>query len=303
MQEPAGTGALASWTPRGILPTMSERENGKTALTSRNDVFQILQALKSNRQKRSELGEAFVEGIESIKQAERAGCGVTRILFADYAGLSDWAKGFVARNPRAARLELRNGLYAELADRDEPSELMITVASPRASLSEATLPERPLILVFDRPSDRGNLGSVIRSANAFGVDLVIVHGHGVDARDPKVIRASLGSVFHTPVIQSESHDELASFLSRLAGTCGLKVVGTDSTGATPLHEAGLTRPLAVVIGNEAKGMSVKLKELVDDMVSIPMEGEVNSLNVACAATAILWQISSRAASTAITSAR
>lgn len=272
---------------------MSERANERETISTRNDTFQILQALKSNRHKRSELGEAFVEGIEPIKQAERARCAITRVLFADYAMLSDWAKDFVARQTRADILELKGGLYAELADRDEPSELMITVSMPRVSLSDAVLPANPLILVFDRPSDRGNLGSVIRSANAFGVDLVIIVGHAVDARDSKVIRASLGAAFHTPVIQAESHEELASFFSRLAEKSGLRVIGTDSTGAIPLHEAGLARPLAIILGNEAKGMSVRLKELVDDMVSIPMDGEVNSLNVACAATAILWQIRSR----------
>ncbi len=271
---------------------MSERGNELTVITTRNDVFQILQALKTNRQKRSELAEAFVEGIESIKQAESAGCAITRILFADYARLSDWSKGFVGRHGNAGRVELRNGLYAELADRDEPSELMITVSSPRVPLSEIGLPRNPLVLVFDRPSDRGNLGSVIRSANAFGVDLVVLNGHGVDARDPKVIRSSLGAVFHTPVIQAESHEELSAFLERLRKDSGLRVVGTDSTGAIPLQDAGLKRPIAVVIGNEAKGMSLRLKELADEMVSIPMTGKVNSLNVACAATAILWQITS-----------
>ncbi len=271
---------------------MHERGKDRSALTTRNDVFQVLQALKTNRQKRSELAESFVEGIESIKQAESAGCPVTRILFADYSGLSGWARDFLARHGDAALLELRNGLYAELADRDEPSELMITVSSPRLSLSDVSLPDNPLVLVFDRPSDRGNLGSVIRSANAFGADLVVINGHGVDARDPKVIRSSLGAVFHTPVIQAESLEELSGLFSVLKRKCSLTVVGTDSSGATPLHEAGLARPLAVVIGNEAKGMSVRLKELVDVMVSIPMTGKVNSLNVACAATAILWHVTS-----------
>lgn len=277
----------AAHQPASRKPARRER------IETRNDTFQILQALKTNRHKRSELGEAFVEGIEAIKQAERAKCAITRVLFADFAELSDWAREFVGRHADAARVELGNGLFAELADRDEPSELMLTVSTPRVALRDVALPADPLVLVFDRPSDRGNLGSVIRSANAFGVDLVVITGHAVDARDPKVIRSSLGAVFHTPVVQAESHEELSAFFEKLERDSGLTVVGTDSTGAIPLQEAKLSRPLAVVLGNEAKGMSVRLKELVGGTVSIPMVGEVNSLNVACAATAILWHVRSR----------
>ncbi len=256
----------------------------------KGDLYQILEALKTNRKKRSELGELFVEGIESIKQADRAGVPVSRVLCADAERLSDWAKDFIARRPDAPVIELTNGLYAELSDRDEPSELMITARFRRMALEDAVLPESPLILIFDRPSDHGNLGSIVRSANAFGADCVVITGHAVDSRDPKVIRSSLGAVFHTPVIQAESFEELEIWLSGLRARTGLRVVGTDSTGATPLQNAGLRRPLALVLGNEAKGMSVRLKGLVDGMVSIPMRGEVNSLNVACAATALLWQV-------------
>lgn len=258
----------------------------------KGDLYQILEALKTNRKKRSELGEIFVEGIESIKQADRAGVSVSRALCADAAGLSDWAKDFLNRHAEASVIELTNGLYAELSDRDEPSELMITARFKRLFLNDVSLPDKPLILIFDRPSDHGNLGSIVRSANAFGADCVVITGHAVDSRDPKVIRSSLGAVFRTPVIQAESFEELDAWLSGLRARTGLRVAGTDSTGAIPLHKANLNRPLALILGNEAKGMSVRLKTLVDEMVSIPMRGEVNSLNVACAATALLWQVHS-----------
>lgn len=257
---------------------------------ARNDQFQILLALKTNRKKRSETDEAFVEGIEAIKQADRADLAFTRLACADAETLSGWAKDLAARHPEARLLEFGKDLYRELADREEPSELIATVRFPLAELRSAELSPAPLILVFDRPSDLGNLGSVIRSANAFGVDLVVLVGHGVDPRDPKTIRSSLGAVFATPIAQADSSEGLEAWLASLKTTRNLVVVGTDSTGAVPLHEAPLRRPLALILGNEAKGMSQRLKAASDILVSIPMVGRVNSLNVACAATALLWHV-------------
>jgi len=258
-------------------------------ITRNNDTYQVFQALKTNRKKRSELSEIFIEGTESIKQADSAQLPFRSILRAQGSRLSDWATGLIARHPAARVYELSPELYAGLSDRDEPSELMVTAEYSRPSLADFAVPDDPLILIFDRPSDCGNLGSIIRSANAFGVDVVITTGHSVDIRDPKVIRSSLGAVFHTPVIHEESTEALERFLAREKAKRGLVVAGTDSTGAVPLGAAGLRRPLALILGNEAKGMSVRLKQSVDLMVSIPMVGAVNSLNVACAATVLLWQ--------------
>ncbi len=260
------------------------------SIRSRNATFQVLEALKRNRQKRSELGEVFIEGIEPIKQAIAAGRRVRRILCADPAKLSRWARELLGRVEHDELLHLAPELYRELADREEPSELLMTVADAPVALEDLALGPSPLVLVFDRPSDHGNLGTILRSANAFGVDAVITTGHGVDVRDPKVIRASMGAVFHTPVVQVESVAALEAWLTRERARVGLTVIGTDSAGTTPSTTPLLRRPCALVLGNEALGMSAALRRLSDAMVAIPMRGQVNSLNVACAASILLWQI-------------
>lgn len=259
-------------------------------ITSRNDLFQILFSLKTNRKKRAEHGELFVEGIEAIKQAIRGNWTVRRILSADFGHLSHWAQAMIRSQAQVEWLQLTEPLYQELSDKNDPSEIMITVEMKRMGLDDVPLPANPLILVFDRPSDQGNLGTLIRSANAFGVDMVVISGHGVDPFDPKTIRASLGAVFHTPVVMNESVDGLEAWLNGLKASCGLRVVGTDSDGDITLTTSGIKRPIALVLGNEAKGMSVRLKQFADHIVSIPLSGEVNSLNVACAGSIFLWQI-------------
>ncbi len=257
---------------------------------SRNATFQVLDALKRNRRKRSELGEVFIEGIEPIKQAIAAGRPVRKILCAEGAPLSRWARELIDTVEHEEVLQLGGELYRELADREEPSEMMMTVADAPVALEDVARGPSPLVLVFDRPSDHGNLGTTIRSANAFGVDAVITIGHGVDVRDPKVIRASMGAVFHTPVAQVESVDVLGSGLARQRARVQLAVIGTDSTGSTPATTPLLRRPCALILGNEALGMSAALRGLSDAVVAIPMQGQVDSLNVACAASILLWQV-------------
>ncbi len=268
------------------------KNEARQSITERDDLFQILEALKQNRKKRNELGELFVEGIESIKQALSSDLvKPEKILFSDYAALSDWGKDLVDGGIFPKAIRVKKELYDELSDKAEPSEIMITLSYHRTKLADVSLPENPFIVIFDRPSDFGNLGSLIRSANSFGVDLFVTHGHCVDLFEPKVIRSSLGAIFHTPVVHEESFDELEAWLLGLKRERNLVVAGTDSGGEESLLDAGLKRPVALILGNEAKGMSVNLKRISDMIVSIPLSGVVNSLNVACAGTILFWQVS------------
>lgn len=254
-----------------------------------NAEFQIIEALKNNRQKRNKLGELFIEGTESIKQAETAGTLFTRFLTELGRPLSSWAKDLIHHYPTVKWIELDSRLYSRLSDRDNPSELSVTAEIPQSSLEQIDS-EQPFVLVFDRPSDYGNFGTIVRSANSFNVDALLVLGHGVDVYDPRVIRSSLGSIFHTPVIKLESMKQLEQWVSTQKEHNGLTLVGTDSTGEMPLNHRTLKRPVALVLGNEAKGISQALQELCDCMVRIPLAGEVNSLNVSCAGSILLWEI-------------
>jgi TrmH family RNA methyltransferase len=267
-----------------------------------NAEYQIVQALKLSRAKRSAAHEVFIEGTESIKMAVRAGLEFTRIMAAASRlrpqaraplappGLSRWAGDLIAANPGAKLLEMADSLYEKLCDRREPSELLVTARRKTPGLADLDLGACPFILLFDRPSDMGNLGSVIRSFNSFGGDALLILGHGVDPWDPKVIRASLGSVFFTPPVLLRSTGELEEFIEKQKALNGLRVWGTDSGGAVPLSRAPLERPLLLIIGNEARGMSVALKGLCDGIVSIPLLGDVNSLNAACAASICMWEV-------------
>lgn len=259
-------------------------------ISTENAEFQIIRALKLNRTKRRQSGEAFIEGIESIKQVDRAGLDITRIITSDLEGLSSWSTDLIRKNRHARVIQMNNDLYKSICDREEPSELVITAKIKTTNLHELNLPSSPFVLVFDRPSDFGNLGSLIRSANSFGVDAVLITGHSVDMYDPKVIRSSLGSIFHTNMVEVESMQEFETWVVGQKKVNNIRLVGTDSTGEVSLLSHPLTRPIAVILGNEARGMSVALKNLCDIIISLPLAGAVNSLNVACAGSIILWDV-------------
>lgn len=259
-------------------------------ITKENDEFQILMALKKNRDKRNKFHEVFIEGIEAFKQALAAKIPLTRIIVYNYDALSDWAKNIIEENKNIRLIEMNYEMYKSLCDREEPVELLATVKKIDYSLNDLSLPEKPFVLMFDRPSDYGNFGSIVRSADAFGVDVIFVIGHGIDWYDPKAIRASLGAVFRKPIVQIQSNEELESWINNMRTLNAMEILGTDSTGETSVAEYKIKRPLSIVLGNEAKGMSVALKSMCDKIVSIPMCGAVNSLNVACACTVFLWEV-------------
>lgn len=261
-------------------------------ITTENAEYQVIQALKLNRTKRHQVQEVFIEGIESIKQAVSAELEITRIITADVDKLSSWAKDLMRKYQKTKIIEMSSDLYKSLCDKEEPSEILVTAKVEFLTLDKLKLPAKPFLLVFDRPSDFGNLGSLIRSANSFGVDAIFIIGHSVDIYDSKVIRSSLGSVFHSKIVLIQSMQAFEGWISSQKEINNLSIVGTDSTGNVSLlllnHK--LTKPIAIVLGNEAKGMSVALKNLCDYIVSIPLSGSVNSLNVANAGSILLWDV-------------
>ncbi|MCX7030833.1 MAG: RNA methyltransferase [Spirochaetes bacterium] len=206
-------------------------------------------------------------------------------------------KNLVA-NSGAQPLALERDLFRELCDKTEPSEILATIAKESLGPEQVRLPENPFVVVVDRPSNHGNLGSSIRSADAFGVDLLITLGHAVDLFDPVVIRASMGGIFSVTVCHEPSTKALGRWIVDLKKAYPrLATVGTDSQAEVSLTETdAVSRPVILFIGNEAKGLSVELKTMVDKMVRIPMEGKVYSLNVACAASIVMYEVSRRSGS-------
>jgi 23S rRNA (uridine2479-2'-O)-methyltransferase len=169
----------------------------------------------------------------------------------------------------------------ELGGKDE-QELIAVVGLRPDRLDRIPRPPGLLAVVFDRPSTPGNIGTLVRSADAFGAHGVIVTGHAADPYDPRAVRASTGSLFAIPVVRVPSHREVLDWTSA-------RVVATDEHGATDVADADLTGPTVIVIGNETSGLSAAWREAADLTVRIPITGAASSLNAAAAGTVVLYE--------------
>ena len=143
-------------------------------------------------------------------------------------------------------------------------------------------------MVFDRPAGPGNLGTVFRSADAFGARCVITTGHAADFYDPQCIRASIGTVFNKPHVNLEGCDAALEYLRALPEKP--LIVGTSAHGDALLTEVDLTGPVAMVIGNETFGMSKAWREKCDVVAKIPIYGGASSLNAGSAATVCFYEV-------------
>jgi TrmH family RNA methyltransferase len=273
-----------------------------TRVSSRNARFQVWQALLSNRNKRQRAGEFLVQGVRPINLAVEHGWTINTLIQDASRPLSQWARDLMQSHRDAERVLMAPELLAELTEKDA-AEVVAVVAMPPDTLDRIPVGPDFLGVVFDRPTGPGNIGSIIRSADAFGADGFIVTGHAADVYDPKAVRASTGSLFALPAVRVPSQREVMEWVAaqRAAGV-PIVVVGTDEHGAVDVFDFDLTQPTLLLVGNETSGLSAAWKELADELVRIPMTGAASSLNAANAATAVLYEAARQRAHSFKTSA-
>jgi TrmH family RNA methyltransferase len=173
---------------------------------------------------------------------------------------------------------------------EDVPELLVILRLPADDLGRIAVADDFLGIVFDRPASPGNIGTLVRSADAFGASGVIVTGHAADPYDPKAILASTGSMFALPVVRVPSPREVLDWVAAArARGVPLVVVGTDEKAERDIADSDLSRPTLLVIGNETTGMSNAWRAACDEMVRIPITGSASSLNAAVCASVCLYE--------------
>lgn len=259
---------------------------------SENNDFQRFEVIKRNREKRTKYNEFFVEGVKSINYAIENNWNIKSLIYTKEKPLSEWANNILNSSKAETHFELPSILVDKLSDKEEDtSEILAVVSMPSNDLSRIKIKKDMLIVVFDRPSSHGNLGTLIRSCEALKVDGVIVTGHAVDLFDPKTIRASMGTFFAVPTIRLQSHNELMPWFNDIRNQFpNFQVVGSTSKSENLIEDVDLTNPTVLLIGNETYGLSNNYKQICDKLVRIPMYGKITSFNVSCAASIMLYEI-------------
>ena len=260
-------------------------------VTTRNARFQQWEALLGNRTKRQRSGEFLVQGVRPITMAIMFGWEIRELLYNADVKLSAWAEETV-NSAGATEVAVAGSLIAELGGKtDSVPEVLAVVGMRPDDLARIPAGAGMLAVVFDRPVTPGNIGTMIRSADAFGADGVIVTGHAADVYDPRAVRASTGSLFAVPAVRVGSHRRVLDWagMHRARGV-PVQIVGADEKGDLDAARCDFTQPTLLLIGNETTGLSSAWREACDSLIRIPMAATAaSSLNAATAASVLLYE--------------
>lgn len=189
-----------------------------------------------------------------------------------------------ALNPRLGVVQIPAFLYEKVAYRGSTEGIIAEVHSVPRSLEDLRLGERPLVMVLESVEKPGNLGAVLRSADAAGADAVIVCDPLTDIWNPNLIRSSVGAVFSVPVAVCTSADAIA-FLKEL----GIRILTAQLQDSEWYYDTDMTGATALVMGTESTGLTQAWRDSADAHIKIPMLGRLDSLNVSVSAAVLLYE--------------
>ncbi|MEG6617054.1 RNA methyltransferase [Peptococcaceae bacterium 1198_IL3148] len=242
----------------------------------------------SRRQFRQKEGKFFIEGIRFVEELLQSGWPVDALFYTVK----------LTESPRGAELlakaqqqnidcwQIGADTLKEVTATDNPQGVLAQLAMPRHQLADmmcATI--KPLVVLVDGVQDPGNLGTIIRTADAMGVSGVVLLKGTADLYNPKTLRATMGSIFHLPIIVAAEVDEVMDFLQ----ANNIKLAVGDPHADVAVHEIDFTKPMAIVVGNEANGPTLTTVSRAEIKATIPMPGNAESLNAAVACSIMLYE--------------
>lgn len=244
----------------------------------KNPLIKALVRLKERRHRERE-GRFLIEGVAEVLRAQAAGVQLEMLL---------WAPSRLAALPaplgRLPAAQLSEAAFARLSVRQAPDGLIAVAKMQQLNLDDIPHNDQPLLLVIDGVEKPGNLGALLRTADAVGCDGVILTDGGTDLYNPNVIRASIGSRFSRPVVQCQAEQAIDYLNQR-----GVPIIATSPSADYSYWDADYRAGCAIVLGAEHTGLGQRWLEAAEARVSIPMQGLADSLNVATAGALLLYE--------------
>lgn len=230
---------------------------------------------------RDKKGLYLVEGPHLVHEALTSGSQVQAVVFAQEKGipvdLEPWVQS-------TEWISASDDCMRKCSDTVHPQGIFAVIRKGEASIEALLSKEAGLVIVTDGVQDPGNLGTIIRSADAAGADAVILGRGTVDLYNPKTVRSTMGSLFHLPIIEADLLRVLPQAKDR-----GIRTLSASLQAKQSCYQYDFRQSTWLIMGNEASGVAESTRQWVTDEIIIPMQGRAESLNVAMASTVLLYE--------------
>ena len=247
--------------------------------SAQNPKVKLLQALQQKSQERRSRGLFVVEGRREVERCLQQGYEIDTVFCCPEIYGSEWT----AQGGERVFL-LSPAIYNKVAYRGGTEGVMAEVKSRRLALNDLQLPENPLLVVLESVEKPGNLGAILRSADAAGVYAVVVCDPLTDLEHPNIIRSSTGAFFSVPCVACTSEECIAFLKAR-----GIQILTAQLQDSSLYYDTDMRQATAIVMGTEATGLTPQWREAADAHIRIPMLGTCDSLNVSVSAAILMYE--------------
>ena len=251
----------------------------KQITSVQNPFIKSLIQLQEKAKARKQSGSFLIEGMREIELAIKGNYEIETILFLPEL-VSNNQITKLTDNP----IEISKEVYQKLAYRDTTEGILAVAKTKSLQLADLKLSENPLILVMEAIEKPGNIGAVLRTCDAAKIDAVIIANPKTDLYNPNIVRSSIGCLF-TNQIATGSTEEVIDFLIKQ----NINFYSATLQNSTSYHTQDYTTPTALVVGTEATGLSELWREKATQNIIIPMQGEIDSMNVSVAAAILIFE--------------
>lgn len=254
----------------------------KQITSPQNPFIKSLVQLQEKAKARRQSGTFLIEGQREIMLARKGGYEIETVLFVPEMLAETAARQLACR--QAELIEINREVYQKLAYRDTTEGIIAVAKTKSLELADLQLGPNPLILVAEAPEKPGNIGALLRTADAAGLDAVIIANPKSDMYNPNIVRSSVGCLF-TNNIAAGTTEEVITFLK----SKNINIYCATLQDSAAYHEQDYTAPTALVVGTEATGLTQQWRDASTKNIIIPMQGEIDSMNVSVAAAILIFE--------------
>lgn len=254
----------------------------KQITSSQNPFIKSLIQLQEKAKARKQSGTFLIEGLREIELAIKGNYEIETVLFVPEITANFQIPKFP--NSKTELIEISKEVYQKLAYRDTTEGILAVAKTKTLQLSDLKLPENPLIVVLEALEKPGNIGAVLRTCDAAKVDAVIIANPKTDLYNPNIVRSSVGCLFTNQIATGTTEEVIDYFIQN-----NISFYSATLQNSTSYHTQDYTTPTALVVGTEATGLTELWREKATQNIIIPMQGEIDSMNVSVAAAILVFE--------------